>query len=72
MKQDEWRQTSDVYLRNEELREPLLLCDRSVRACGLDEIADSTLRDTLRRLACFGLGLVRLDIRRNSERHERP
>ena len=70
VKQGEWGQAPDVYLRNEELREPLLLCDRSLRACGMDEIADGTLRDTLRRLACFGLGLVRLDIRQNSERHE--
>jgi phosphoenolpyruvate carboxylase len=59
----------DVYLRNDDLREPLLLCDRSLRACGMEEIADGTLRDTLRRLACFGLGLVRLDIRQNAQRH---
>ena len=62
-------QAEGIYLRNDELRDPLLLCDRSLRACGMDEIADGTLRDTLRRLSCFGLGLVRLDIRQNSERH---
>ena len=59
----------DVYRRDEELLEPLLLCDRSLRACGMEDIADGRLRDTLRRLACFGLSLVRLDIRQNAERH---
>jgi len=63
------RAPADVYLRNDELLEPLLLCDRSLRACGMEAIADGRLRDTLRRLACFGLGLVRLDIRQNAERH---
>ncbi|TCK07226.1 phosphoenolpyruvate carboxylase [Marinobacterium mangrovicola] len=64
-----WREPVDVYRLNAELREPLLLCDRSLRACGMADLADSLLRDTLRRLACFGLGLVRLDIRQSSERH---
>ncbi|HEY5716906.1 MAG TPA: phosphoenolpyruvate carboxylase, partial [Motiliproteus sp.] len=64
-----WQPLEQGYLRNQELLEPLLLCDRSLRECGMDEIADGCLRNTLRRIATFGLTLVRLDIRQNAERH---
>ena len=64
-----WQEPTEVYLDNAELLEPLLLCDRSLRQCGMALIADGCLRDTLRRIAGFGLSLVRLDIRQNAERH---
>ncbi|MEH6650783.1 MAG: phosphoenolpyruvate carboxylase [Motiliproteus sp.] len=64
-----WQQPKDAYLTNDELLEPLLLCDRSLRQCGMELIADGCLRNTLRRIACFGLSLVRLDIRQNADRH---
>lgn len=64
-----WRPLEDGYLRNEEILEPLLLCDRSLRECDMDVIADGGLRKTLRRIAAFGLSLVRLDIRQNADRH---
>ncbi|WP_207063887.1 phosphoenolpyruvate carboxylase [Motiliproteus sp. SC1-56] len=67
--QQGWRPPEQAYLFDQELREVLLLCDQSLRDCGMAEIADGCLRDTLRRLACFGLSLVRLDIRQNAERH---
>lgn len=66
---DGWRQLEDGYLLNQEILEPLLLCDRSLRECGMDVIADGGLRNTLRRIAAFGLSLVRLDIRQNADRH---
>ena len=53
----------------EEIREPLLLCYESLHACGMGVIADGRLLDTLRQLQCFGLNLVRMDIRQHSERH---
>jgi len=53
----------------EELREPLLLCHRSMVACGMQTIAGGGLEDCIRRIACFGVTLVRLDIRQNAERH---
>ncbi len=53
----------------EELREPLLLCHRSMVACGMQTIAGGGLEDCIRRTACFGVTLVRLDIRQNAERH---
>ncbi len=64
-----WTEPGDALICDEQLREPLMVCDRSLRACGMEEIADGCLRNTLRRLACFGLSLVRLDIRQNAERH---
>ena len=53
----------------EDFAGPLELCDRSLRATGNDVIADGRLADVLRRVAGFGLTLVRLDIRQEAERH---
>jgi phosphoenolpyruvate carboxylase len=52
-----------------EIAEPLLLCHRSLHATGNGIIADGRLTDVLRRLAAFGLTLVRLDVRQEAERH---
>jgi phosphoenolpyruvate carboxylase len=52
-----------------ELIEPLLLCHRSLHATGNGIIADGRLTDVLRRLAAFGVTLVRLDVRQEAERH---
>jgi phosphoenolpyruvate carboxylase len=52
-----------------EFREPLLLCHRSLHATGNGIIADGRLTDVLRRMAVFGLTLVRLDVRQEAERH---
>ena len=53
----------------EDLAEPLRLCDRSLRSVGNDLIADGRLADVLRRVAAFGLTLVRLDVRQEASRH---
>ncbi len=53
----------------DDLAEPLLLCDRSLRETGNDVIADGRLADLLRRIAAFGLTLVRLDVRQEAARH---
>ena len=47
----------------------LLLCHRSLHATGNGIIADGRLTDVLRRMAAFGLTLVRLDVRQEAERH---
>jgi len=52
-----------------EFMEPLLLCHRSLYATGNGIIADGRLTDVLRRMAAFGLTLVRLDVRQEAERH---
>ncbi len=58
-----------VYEDPEELADVLRLCDRSLRSTGEGRIADGRLTDVRRRLACFGLSLVRLDLRQESTRH---
>ena len=59
----------DVFVREEELLEPLMLCYRSLQECGMGIIAESALEDIIRRISCFGLTLVKLDIRQSSDRH---
>ncbi|CAH8391230.1 unnamed protein product [Eruca vesicaria subsp. sativa] len=53
----------------EQFLEPLELCYRSLCSSGDRPIADGTLLDFLRQVSTFGLSLVRLDIRQESERH---
>ena len=59
-----------LLLETEELREPLKLCYHSLIECGMERIAKGSLLDTLRRASCFGLNLLKLDIRQDSSRHE--
>ncbi|WP_318522953.1 phosphoenolpyruvate carboxylase [Photobacterium leiognathi] len=61
---------SDILIQDvEELWEPLHACYQSLHECGMAIIADGLLLDTLRRIKCFGVHLVRLDIRQESTRH---
>jgi len=53
----------------QQLREPLLCCYHSLVASGMQAIAQSRLLDSLRRVECFGVHLVRLDIRQDSAWH---
>jgi len=54
---------------DQELLEPLMLCHRSLCECGMENIASGLLEDVIRRAACFGLALVKIDIRQNADRH---
>ncbi|GKC25137.1 phosphoenolpyruvate carboxylase gene, partial [Tanacetum coccineum] len=58
-----------VYTNIKQFLEPLELCYRSLCACGDRAIADGSLLDFLRHVSIFGLSLVRLDIRQESDRH---
>ncbi|XP_055824649.1 phosphoenolpyruvate carboxylase-like [Solanum dulcamara] len=58
-----------TYTNIEQFLEPLELCYRSLCACGDGPIADGSLLDFLRQVSTFGLSLVRLDIRQESDRH---
>jgi phosphoenolpyruvate carboxylase len=60
---------TDLYTAAEQLREPLLLCWRSLQACRHGTIASGRLLDLIRRLDTFSLSLVQLDIRQESDRH---
>jgi phosphoenolpyruvate carboxylase len=60
---------ASLIWKTEQLLEPLQLCHRSLKDCGMTIIAEGPLEDTIRRLACFGITLVKLDIRQNADRH---
>ena len=47
----------------------MLLCHRSLMSCGLTELANGQLLDIIRRAYCFGIELLKLDIRQESGRH---
>lgn len=53
----------------DQLWKPLHTIYQSLHECGMGVIADGSLLDTLRRIKCFGVHLVRLDIRQESTRH---
>ena len=59
----------DLITRTEQLRQPLELCYRSLQDCGLGKIADGLLLDVIRKVACFGIHLLKLDIRQDAQRH---
>ncbi|PLR30778.1 phosphoenolpyruvate carboxylase [Chimaeribacter arupi] len=59
----------DLLVQNEQLWEPLYACYESLQACGMGIIANGQLLDTLRRIRCFGVPLVRIDLRQESSRH---
>ncbi len=58
-----------VLQSKSQLLEPLLLCHRSLIACNLPEIANGQLLDFIHRVNCFGIELLKLDIRQESGRH---
>ena len=60
----------DIYLEAEDLLDPLMICYRSLKDNKADLVADHGLLDLIRRVGCFGLALVRLDIRQEAPRHE--
>ena len=59
----------DLINTTEQLRQPLELCYRSLQDCGLGKIADGLLLDVIRKVACFGIHLLKLDVRQDGERH---
>jgi phosphoenolpyruvate carboxylase len=52
-----------------ELLTPLMQCYRSLLKCGMEQTAKGALLDTIRRAHCFGIYLLKLDIRQDSGRH---
>ena len=59
----------ELIRSSRQLQEPLEICYRSLCENKLDLIANGKLLDTLRRLACFGVTLTKLDLRQESVRH---
>ena len=60
---------TDIITKTEELWDPLLACYQSLMASDMSIIANDHLLDTLRRVRCFGITLVQIDIRQESTRH---
>jgi len=61
--------TSNWIESDDELIEPLMLCYQSLLDCGMQVVANGLLLDTIRRARVFGIHLLRLDVRQDSERH---
>ena len=60
---------SRVIKTKAELLDPLMACYRSLMACDLAEIANGKLLNFIHRINCFGIELLKLDIRQESGRH---
>lgn len=58
-----------IYLHAHELMQPLTLCYDSLMECNMEDVANGELIDIIRRVACFGVELLKLDIRQESGRH---
>ncbi|MDA0695279.1 phosphoenolpyruvate carboxylase [Acinetobacter venetianus] len=59
----------NIIRNKDELLQPLLLCYRSLVDSNLAEIANGQLLDFIYRVNCFGIELLKLDIRQESGRH---
>ncbi|MBP1618644.1 MAG: phosphoenolpyruvate carboxylase [Bacteroidetes bacterium] len=60
---------TDIITKTEELWDPLYACYQSLVASDMSIIANDHLLDTLRRVRCFGITLVQIDVRQESTRH---
>ncbi len=60
---------SQIIWHEDDLKKPLNLLYTSLTESGMSLIANGVLLDMLRRLACFGIHMLRLDIRQDALRH---
>jgi phosphoenolpyruvate carboxylase len=66
---DESSPEGEILHSVEQLWQPIHACYRSLVESGMQIIADGALLDLLRRVRCFGVHLVRHDVRQDSARH---
>ena len=59
----------ELLTSTSDLLEPLQACYDSLVSVGVTIVANGLLLDTIRRVQCFGLELLKLDVRQDSERH---
>ena len=57
------------YTSAQELRDTLMAIYTSLKQSGAGVIADGPLLDVIRRVNCFGLCLMKMDIRQEAEKH---
>lgn len=60
----------EIYTTRQEFADDLLVMHRSLSQTGHSFIADGFLTDILRNVSAFGLTLIPLDVRQESDRHE--
>eukprot|EP00567_Pseudictyota_dubia_P002553 CAMPEP_0197465530 /NCGR_PEP_ID=MMETSP1175-20131217/64586_1 /TAXON_ID=1003142 /ORGANISM="Triceratium dubium, Strain CCMP147" /LENGTH=1118 /DNA_ID=CAMNT_0043001547 /DNA_START=80 /DNA_END=3437 /DNA_ORIENTATION=+ len=60
----------DIYLKKSDLIDELMLVHRSLCETGNEIIADRMMTNVIRNVSAFGLTLVPLDVRQESDRHE--
>ncbi|WOT05108.1 phosphoenolpyruvate carboxylase [Shewanella youngdeokensis] len=60
---------SDIIWDEKDIKDPLMMLYRSLCDSGMRLIANGLLLDMLRRIACFGIHMLRLDIRQDAQRH---
>ncbi|WP_372369799.1 phosphoenolpyruvate carboxylase [Candidatus Uabimicrobium sp. HlEnr_7] len=60
---------TNYYLETKTLEKDLLLMYESLHETGLGIVADKRLLDVIRRLHCFGLSIVKIDVRQESTCH---
>ena len=63
------KSTEPPIMHSKELIEPLLAIYNSLVECGFEQLADGLLIDTIRRVAAFGVSLIQVDLRQESNRH---
>jgi len=61
---------ADIIWHKNDLQVPLMMIYKSLCDSGMSLIANGLLLDMLRRLACFGIHMLKLDIRQDAQRHE--
>ncbi|MCL1140654.1 phosphoenolpyruvate carboxylase [Shewanella pneumatophori] len=59
----------DIIWHESDLKDPLMMLYKSLCDQGMSLIANGLLLDMLRRIACFGIHMLRLDVRQDAERH---
>mgnify|MGYP003630185264 CR=1 FL=1 len=59
----------EIFTDVEQLWQPLHTCYTSLQACGMASVAQGALLDLLRKVQCFGLHLLKVDVRQDSARH---
>ncbi|QDZ20230.1 phosphoenolpyruvate carboxylase [Chloropicon primus] len=65
----DYLKSRNAYITEEEILEPLLMLHKSLCDTGDTAVANNRLKDLIRQINTFGLGLIRLDIRQEAERH---
>lgn len=67
--EDRYVEEPNVIDGIDQIEGTLRKCYDSLHECGVGIVADGRLLDLIRRCRCFGLSLVRLDIRQEASRH---